>query len=201
MKRGKYSKSAARKPIALVLALVLVLGAAIGGTIAWLTDSTNTVTNTFTTSDINIELTESANLDLQMIPGHTITKDPKVTVDPTSEDCYLYVKVEKSQNFDTYMTYTMGDGWIQLKDDSNVDVANVYYRVVNKTDDNKSFDVIKDNKVAVKSDVTKEKMQEAKDNLPTLTITAYATQKVNTNAADETIWSAYIAWADTFGKS
>ena len=46
MKKGKYASNRSTKPVALLLAMVLVLGIAIGGTIAWLTDSTGTVTNT-----------------------------------------------------------------------------------------------------------------------------------------------------------
>ena len=199
MKRGKYSKFVARKPIALLLALAMVMGVAIGGTIAWLTDDTDPVVNTFTTSDIEITLEETGMDDArknsyQMIPGHVIEKDPKVTVDATSEDCYLYVKLEKSANFDTYMTYQMADGWTPLEG-----VAGVFYRTVNKTDTVKSFDVILDNEVTVLPSVNKELMAAAKTNQPTLKITAYATQKVNTNEQGVDIWTAAQAWAGTFG--
>ena len=47
-----------------VVALVLVLCCAVGGTLAWLTDTTDPVTNTFTVGDIDIDLTESDHLDL-----------------------------------------------------------------------------------------------------------------------------------------
>ena len=68
-------KSMGRKAL-VVLSLMMVLAvAAVGGTLAWLTDSTQEVKNTFTTSDIEITLTESENLDLKMVPGFTITKD------------------------------------------------------------------------------------------------------------------------------
>ena len=70
--------------------------------------STEAVTNTFTTSDINIELKETKN-HFQMIPGWNIEKDPKVTVKTGSEACYLFVKLEKSTNFDTFMTYEMAE--------------------------------------------------------------------------------------------
>ena len=42
-----------------VLALTLLIGCSLGGTIAWLMDKTETVTNTFTVGDINIDLTET----------------------------------------------------------------------------------------------------------------------------------------------
>ncbi len=67
-----------KKTVTLLLALTLVLGVVAGGTIAWLTAETEPVVNTFTTSDIKVNLEESENLDLTMTPGWTIKKDPKV---------------------------------------------------------------------------------------------------------------------------
>ena len=108
-----------KKKIALLMACVMAFGVAVGGTLAWLTDETQNVVNTFTDSDINITLTETdvennqtpdAN-SYQMIPGHTIAKDPKVTVLADSEACWLFVEITESANFDSYMTYGIADGW------------------------------------------------------------------------------------------
>ena len=82
-----------KKSLALLLAIAIVVVGAVAGTVAWLTDKTPSVTNTFTTSDINIELKETKN-NFQMIPGWNIEKDPKVTVKTGSEACYLFVKLE-----------------------------------------------------------------------------------------------------------
>ena len=116
-----------KKSIALVLSLALVVVCIIGGTLAWLTANTDPVTNTFTTSDINITLEESKDLNLKMIPGWTITKDPKVTVTAGSEKCYLFVKLDKSENFDRFMSYEMAEGWKPLKDAGDNAVAGVFY--------------------------------------------------------------------------
>ena len=43
-----------KKTVALLLACVMALGVAVGGTLAWLTDTTQEVKNTFTDSNINI---------------------------------------------------------------------------------------------------------------------------------------------------
>ena len=73
-----------KRTMALLAAVLLVVGVAIGGTLAWLTAQSDTVVNTFTTSDIEIELKEdigkTSNYQFKMIPGYTIDKDPKVTV-------------------------------------------------------------------------------------------------------------------------
>ena len=95
------------------LAVVLVLCCAVGGTLAWLTQKTDAVVNTFTVGDINITLTETER-EYKMVPGNTIDKDPTVTVQAGSEACWLFVKVEKSANFDTFMTCAMATGWTAL---------------------------------------------------------------------------------------
>lgn len=173
-----------KKKVLSIVAVVLVLCCAIGGTLAWLTDKTDSVVNTFTVGDINIELTESENLNLKMVPGNTITKDPKVTVKDGSEACWLFVKVEKSANFDSFMTYEMADGWTALPD-----VTGVYYREVAATTAATDFSVLKDNSVLVKDGVTKTMLNGLDETtFPTLTFTAYAVQKDNVNSAAD-------AWA------
>ena len=178
MKKGKYSNGRARKPVALLLALVLVLGIAIGGTIAWLTDTTDDVVNTFTTSDVDIELTETKK-DFQMVPGHTIEKDPIVTVLKKSEDAWVFVKVDKSENLKNYINYEIdANNWKPLEG-----VDGVYYTKYESRDDvNISIKVLKDNKVTVNADVTKSDMDGLTDaTYPKLTFTAYACQYMKNN--------------------
>lgn len=188
-----------KKSLALVLALAMIVVCVVGGTLAWLTATTPEVKNTFTYGDINIKLEEtdatvsadgSATKEFKMIPGYTIAKDPTVTVVKDSEDCYLFVKVEKSSNFDSFMTYTIADGWTAL-----TGVDGVYYRVVNASTTDQAFDVLKDNQVTVKDTVTKADMNALKADgaiQPTLTFTAYAVQ-LNKNNTTE--FTAEEAWA------
>lgn len=184
-----------KKTVALLLALVLVFGVAAGGTLAWLTAETTPVKNTFTTSDIKVKLEESENLDLKMIPGWTITKDPKAWVEAGSEDCYLFVKLEKSASFNTYLSYEVdtSDGeWTKL----NGVTDEVYYRIV-KADEmgtSHKFSVLKDDKVTVSGSVTKEMMNGLKEkDYPTLTVTAYASQLYKSNT--ET-FTPEVAWTN-----
>ena len=175
-----------KKSLALLLAIALVVVGAVAGTVAWLTDKTPSVTNTFTTSDINIELKETKN-NFQMIPGWNIEKDPKVTVKAGSEACYLFVKLEKSENFNQYMTYDMAKGWTELQG-----YAGVYYREVAAATADTAFEVLKDNQVTVKGTVTKEQMNAlTADTYPTLTVTAYASQLYKNNTQE---FTAAEAW-------
>lgn len=177
-----------KKVLALVLAMVLVVVGIAAGTLAWLTAKSDTVTNTFTTSDIKVKLEETKN-NFKMIPGYDIQKDPKATVLAGSEECFLFVKLEKSANFDDFMTYKMADGWTAL-----TGVDGVYYREVKTADIGTAYSVLKDDKVTVKGEVTKATMEGLSSNtLPTLTITAYASQ-LHKNA--ETEFTAAEAWAN-----
>ena len=173
--------------------MALALG--IGGTIAWLTDTTAEVKNTFTVGNIDIDLAESEDLNLKMVPGNTITKDPTVTVKAESEACWLFVKIEKSTNFDSFMTYGIADGWTELSPDSGI-----YWRLVDAATAKAgtSYTVLTDNKVTVLDTVTKDDMDalEAEDaKLPTLAFTAYAIQSANLadQNADDVV-DAVDAW-------
>lgn len=183
-----------KKLVIAIMVLILAIGA-VGGTLAWLTAQTDTVTNTFTTSGIEIGLSESTGDSYQMVPGYTISKDPTVEVVKDSEKCYLFVKVEKSSNFDTFMNYEMAEGWTALDE-----TAGVYYRVVDSSDADQTFAVLKGNQVTVNDTVTKDEMDTLNAEgatLPTLEFTAYASQyyKNNTGKTDaDKAFSAIEAW-------
>lgn len=169
-----------KKIIVSAIAIVLVLCCAIGGTLAWLTDATDPITNTFTVGNVGIGLTETTGDEYKMIPGETLAKNPTVTVEAGSEDCWLFVKVDKSENFGSFMTCEIAEGWTSLEG-----VDGVYYREAKAGD---SFPVLLNNQVAVKDTVTQDMMDaitEGTADEPTLTFTAYAVQKANVNTVDE----------------
>ncbi len=187
MKNGKFAsrRSGMTKVLSLALALVLLVGGVVGGTIAWLTATSDVVVNEFTTSDIKVELKETTT-EYKMIPGYDIAKDPKATVVTGSEQCWLFVKVEKANDFDTYMTYEMADGWEEV-------ATGVYGRKVTAENVGTAYSVLKDDKVTVKGDVTKAMMVTAETAKPTLTFTAYASQLMK-NA--DTEFTAAEAWTN-----
>ena len=170
-----------KKTLALVLTLTLLVAGVVGGTLAWLTDQTAEVKNTFTVGDINIGLTETTT-DYKMVPGNTIAKDPTVTVKANSEACWLFVKVTESANLDDFITYAIATGWTELE-------AGVYYREVPASAADQTFSVLAGDAVTVKSDVTRAMLETAKTDAPTLTFKAYAIQKDHFATAD-------AAWAE-----
>ena len=91
----------AKKVLLLVLCAALLVGASVAGTVAYLT-SVKTVKNTFTVGQVGIELHETeettrqdgtVGLDLHLIPGKAVDKDPTVTILKDSEPCYVRMKV------------------------------------------------------------------------------------------------------------
>lgn len=110
-------KNMKKKLLIMSVAMVLVCAFAVGMTIAYLT-STDKVVNTFTVGNVQIKLDE-AEVDqygvpqgspaprisenvYKLIPGHTYTKDPMVTVLSGSERSYIKmtVTVTKSAELD-----------------------------------------------------------------------------------------------------
>ena len=180
-KTGKFTKrGVTAKAFAVILAVVALVSVAVGGTLAWLTDTSDEVVNTFTPSDIAITLTEEEGVvdgvwKQQMIPGAEYPKDPTVAVvdDTTNIDVYLFVKFEANEAATTYLTYTStlteANGWKLVDGETNV-----WYRVVEDDAAVQSWELLEGNKVAVKDTVTKENMAEAAT--ASLSYTAYAIQ-------------------------
>ena len=164
--------------IVLVLCMMVVIAvASVAGTIAWLTDTTTPVTNTFTTAGIDISLAETSENEFQMIPGKEYAKDPKVTVeDATDVDIYLYVKIEEGE-CQTYLNYALNlEGWTALTEGGNV-----YWREVGANDTEKSWYLLQGNKVTVDPDLQKADNDNDTLSMPgedlELKFTAYAIQK------------------------
>ena len=201
--KNRKTRSAMRRML-FTLALVLVVAvASVGGTIAWLTDKTAPVTNTFTVGDINITLTETGTTDnakqYKIIPGTDLSKDPKVTVKADSEACYVFVKVKEENWPEATETdgtlkvrYSINDtNWTKLEVAGLENGESVYYKefdsaITSDTD----LSVLKDDKVYVSGNLTKTEANAigTGNSAPKLTFTAYAIQKDNTGTVTD-------AWA------
>lgn len=176
-----------KKLIVASVACAMLLVGSIASSLAWLVDSTSEVANTFTTSDVDIDLTETERT-YKMIPGHALPKDPTVTVKDISEKCYVFVQVTKENNPDSYLEYSIASAWTPLET-----VDGVYYMIVDDTNEDRTFPVLTDNKVKVKTSVTKSDMAVAKNAVPELTFKAYAIQyAINENGG--TFTSVVEAW-------
>lgn len=124
-----------KKILALCLVVALMATAIAGATLAYFSDTTNVVNNTFTVGDVDIKLdeeditkdddsrTEEGNKYENIYPGQTVTKDPTVTFVKDSRDCYvrMIVTVEGYENLVTafpdqkYWVGTPGQGVFLLE--------------------------------------------------------------------------------------
>ena len=200
-----------KKPLILTLALVITISGAVSGSLAWLTAATNILTNTFTIGDIKIDLEETDDGDgdednnsYEIILGEPIDKDPWVTVFPGSKACWLFVKIQVSDNFHTLLSFDKADGWSVLSEDAN-NGSYVYYRAVDEIPEDADalkFDVLLNNQVNVAkpenpndpNDPINVAIKEiiATNNYPVMKIRAYAVQR---DSAYDEIGSAAAAWA------
>ena len=79
----KTRRAKARRALLSISLVLVMMMAAVGGTIAWLTDSTDEIKNTFTVGNVDIDLTETANnssndgWEAELNPGSVYVKDPK----------------------------------------------------------------------------------------------------------------------------
>lgn len=200
--RGKYTKpkrrGVGRKLILMLLAVILIVGCTISGTLAWLVADSGPVVNTFTYGDITLELWEhdydptantiggetvDENDDYKILPGVDLPKAPTVVVGAGSEDCWLFIKVAeknwpnlKIENTDDRkVDWAINTDWTQLKDDQGTAVPGVYYRKVLSTAAERSFQILKDNKITVDGSLKKDEITDTTSPIQ-LEFTAYACQ-------------------------
>lgn len=207
--------------ISLVLVMMMV---AVGGTIAWLTDSTEEIKNTFTVGEIDIDLTETPNYDsnndgtndswtADLIPGNKYEKDPKVTVLANSEECYLFVEVTEANNTfaideseEKYLKYTLAitptEGWKKGEGGKGKIPANVYYRTVTSSSQDQFWSLLsviagtQDKMIEINDKLTNQTMPEQKD-APTLSFKAYAAQTANMTPEEAWVQAQTAAEWDT----
>lgn len=183
-RRMSNKKFIAILSVFVMLALTMVVGCAVDGTVAWLVSESKSSVSTFTLGDINIKLTgESESQPLKIIPGVEITRSLKVTVDPNSEACWLFVKVEGTNwshfpdaNGTAKVSYSVAGGTNDWKALDNY--PGVYYREVSAGDAQTGVVYDVNCNVTVSQMLTKAEVNSiASGTQPQLSFTAYAVQR------------------------
>lgn len=197
------------KALLLALCAVLLVTASVFGTMAYLT-SNDQVTNTFTVGSVAITMDETkvneAGQPLvgearvkentyKLLPGHEYTKDPQIHVASTSEDCYLFVKVENGiadiepqETGKSVAEQMAANGWVVVENHPNVYVKmkDGALQTVKGGEDVNVFKTL-----TIDGTVDATKLADYKDTNKTITVTAYAVQKdgfAGKSAAE--IWTA-----------
>lgn len=187
-----------KKTITTALAFVLAICAAVGGTMAWLTAESTDVKNTFTIGDITITLDESAantgndmEADYHFVPGDTIARDPRVTVNADSEANYLFINVTEKNNTiaglsGDVLTYGIDSSIWTLVPGTDT----LYYTTVSQSDAEagKTFVILTDDEVNVNEDITKGMVTiiNTAATKPEIDFDAFAHQSKNTDLATAT---------------
>ena len=202
----------------ILLVAVVLIGCAVGGTIAYFTDTTDAVTNTFvvgklfanpekeftlwehTIEDQNTDgvyeltATEGIGNAYTVLPGVNLPKDPTVDIVNLELNAYLYIKVVN--NLPNGMTATIDDEKWALLDETNYPGIYVYKgekatnNVIDVNGDKLSFtvNILKDNQIVVADNFTTTAA------IPNLVFTAYAVQAPGFESAAD-------AWSKTFGAT
>lgn len=208
-----------RKALLLTFCAVLLVVASVLGTIAYLT-ANDTVTNTFTVGQVAIKLDEAkvnpdgspvANADrvkanrYKLLPGHTYTKDPTVTVLKGSESSYIKMTVTftKAKELDDIFAPNSADltsifkgydsaNWIAKGNTKNT-TANTrtyefwYKEAVGAPTADLELDALFDS-ITVPNNITGKQLATIKD--MTITVNAYAIQADGFETAKDA-WDAF----------
>ena len=196
------------KALLLSLCAVLLVAASVLGTIAYLT-SQDAVVNTFSIGSISMSLDEQdvddstpgADRDqanaYHLLPGHTYVKDPIIHIDETSEDAWVFVKVENG--IASYEAATGEDGYTNIADQITANgwtalgVEGVYYKEYTKNQEDKDLEVFAEFKVADNANDV-EGWANITADTHKINVTGYAVQKDGFNSAAD-------AWDATFGAN
>ncbi len=214
-----------KKTLILALSLMLIFCVTMGVTLAYLNVSTDPVVNTFIPAELgSLTLDENDTTDYNnnesdhdylVVPGQSITKDPRVTFSFSNEngevvDAYVFVKIDvnatngwTSSDGRTFtkqvgdvsngMSFTIDTFWTKLDTPAG---TYVYYKAVDvdvpSTHVNNQ-NVIANNTISVSTDIVKESIGEV--STAGLTFTAYAIQQASF-ADVESAWAAVSADAN-----
>lgn len=138
--------------LTMLLALTLVAVVGVGATLAYLSDSTNAMTNTFTvgsgiditqdesneeTPDDPTDRTEDGNDYTDIQPGDVLVKDPTVTIKANSTECYVFMQLEGADEL-AAQQFTFGGfdatKWIKVSGEGTLDGVYRYFETVKEAE-------------------------------------------------------------------
>lgn len=176
--KGGNTKKMKKKTLTIAIALVLVVALAVGATWAYLTSTTNTITNTFVAGKLfdqggGIKLQEKAvtqkadgtyviaadaawqdtGIEYVVQPGVDLPKQPAVKVTDLTAKAYLFVGV-KGDTKDGFTWNVDTAIWSPLmKDNAQVEKDGYKIWVLTGNVENGSYDILANDKVTVGKDL------------------------------------------------
>lgn len=182
--------------LTMVLALALVGAVGIGATLAYLSSTTTTLTNTFSVGDVDItqdesdestpdpdDRTDKGNTYDDIQPGDTLKKDPTVTVLANSSDCYVFMQLTGADALEAKNFTFNGipnNSWTKVSgEEGKLDGVYQYNQVVTKNAEDQKLAPLFDS-VTYSKDATE--VDDA--DLGAVTIKSCAVQEANMTAAE-----------------
>ena len=182
-----------QKAIIVSLLLAVIAAMTISPTLSWLSDTSDSVVNTFAGGAISIKLDEALvdtngktvegdnaqrvlENSYKYIPGAVLDKDPTVTVLKGSEECYVFMCVDNELNDFFTINYDT-TSWLKVASNGNKTVY-IYKSSINAlmTDNDVVLNPIFTT-ITVSQDLTSQDVEEIGQK--TVTATAYAVQAAN----------------------
>lgn len=182
-----------QKAIIVSLLLAVIAAMTISPTLSWLSDTSDSVVNTFAGGAISIKLDEALvdtngktvegdnaqrvlENSYKYIPGAVLDKDPTVTVLKGSEECYVFMCVDNELN-DLFTINYDTTSWLKVASNGNKTVY-IYKSSINAlmTDNDVVLNPIFTT-ITVSQDLTSQDVEEIGQK--TVTATAYAVQAAN----------------------
>ena len=206
-----------KKILALAMAAVLLVAVSVAGTLAYLVDFTTEVKNTFSTSEINVDLIEhdytgkdedkdgvgdldtskpvTEENDYQIIPGMDMAKDPTLSAS-SDVDYWVFVKVDIDNWPANKVSYTLAfdEDWDSFEIAGG---ATVYWTAKAANDPIEDMSLLVGDVITVDDELTKEELAAIKTNgAPKMAFEAFACQQYGFDDA-EAAWTQL--WAGTEG--
>ena len=191
--KGEINMRKSQKAIIVSLLLAVIAAMTISPTLSWLSDTSDSVVNTFAGGAISIKLDEALvdtngktvegdnaqrvlENSYKYIPGAVLDKDPTVTVLKGSEECYVFMCVDNELN-DLFTINYDTTSWLKVASNGNKTVY-IYKSSINAlmTDNDVVLNPIFTTRT-VSQDLTSQDVEEIGQK--TVTATAYAVQAAN----------------------
>lgn len=191
--KGEINMRKSQKAIIVSLLLAVIAAMTISPTLSWLSDTSDSVVNTFAGGAISIKLDEALvdtngktvegdnaqrvlENSYKYIPGAVLDKDPTVTVLKGSEECYVFMCVDNELN-DLFTINYDTTSWLKVASNGNKTVY-IYKSSINAlmTDNDVVLNPIFTT-ITVSQDLTSQDVEEIGQK--TVTATAYAVQAAN----------------------
>lgn len=182
-----------RKRWLIILCAALLVCATVGGSVtyAWLIHRPEPQVITIIGSNLALSVgNNNPKANYKLIPGSTIsTVDVRVVTSNASNiDYAIFAKVEKSADFDTYLTYTYDSRWTPVEENGNI-VYLKHNQILTDSDyGSEAIAIFAEDQLTVKPEITKSSSYNSvlfANSAPSVTVTACAVQSDGIDDAKE----------------